>query len=239
MLTKINGLPAHVLGIRASGKVTKEDMEQVLLPSLDELADRTGQLNYLLVLDTDVQNFTIGAWWQDMIAGLKHFPHWRRIAVVTDQNPVEVFTDLFELGVPGNSKGFTHGQLEEAKIWVTLNCSKPISPKTHAVIDYVLVSSLLVLPALLKMNKDARLIYAAEAAVLLPYVALTKQPLAVKGLIPFETHGKIDRFNIAQFAAQTLLPPFRKQRNALIFNIAFTAVAGLTVLLTNWKVKQV
>ena len=66
-----------------------------------------------------------------------------------------------------------------------------------------------------------------------PYVALTKQPAALKGLIPFRTHMKIDPFNIAQFAAQSLLPSFRKHRKELIYNLAFTAIAGLTVLLTD------
>ena len=113
--------------------------------------------------------------------------------------------------------------------------AKPISSKGHAIIDYAFIGSLLALPSLLKMNKQAKLIYAAEAALLLPYAALTKQPLAVKGLIPFKTHGKIDPINVAQFAAQSFLPAFRKNRKELIFNIAITAVAGLAVLLTDWK----
>ncbi len=113
--------------------------------------------------------------------------------------------------------------------------TKPISPKTHALIDYALTGAMLTLPMLLKMNKNAKLLYAAEAAVLIPYVALTKQPLALKGMIPFKTHRKIDTFNIAQFAMQSLLPMFRKHRKELLFNIAFTGIAGLSVLLTDWK----
>lgn len=241
MLTKIENLPPHVLGIQATGEVTAEDMNEVLRPALDELANRTGKLNYLLVLDTPVQEFTAGAWWQDMLAGLKHFTDWNRIAVVTGQPIVETFTDLFELGVPGRSKGFKPGELEAAKSWVSQTANepfKPISPKAHALIDYALVGALLTLPSLLKMNKKAKLIYAAEAAVLLPYVALTEQPVAVKGLIPMETHGKIDPFNVAQFAAQTFFKPFHKTRKELIFNVAFTAIAGLTVLLTNYQEKR-
>jgi len=113
--------------------------------------------------------------------------------------------------------------------------TKPISPKWHALIDYGLIGALLTLPSLLKMERKARLIYAAEAAILLPYVALTKQPASVKDLIPFKTHGKIDPFNIAQFAAQSLLPVFRKNRKELVFNVAFTAIAALTVWLTDYK----
>jgi hypothetical protein len=111
----------------------------------------------------------------------------------------------------------------------------PISPKTHALLDYALTGSLLVLPYLLGMNKKAKQIYAAEALILLPYVALTRQPLAIKGLIPFKTHGKIDTLNIAQFALQSFFKPFRKTNKELVYNIAFTALSGLTVLLTDWK----
>ncbi|MES2456325.1 MAG: hypothetical protein V4594_12325 [Bacteroidota bacterium] len=114
---------------------------------------------------------------------------------------------------------------------------KIISPKQHAIIDYALTGALLLLPTLLKMNKKVKLTYAAEAAILLPYIALTRQPAALKGLIPFKTHGKIDPFNIAQFALQSLVPAFRRNRKELIFNLAFTAIAGATVLLTDWKGK--
>lgn len=112
--------------------------------------------------------------------------------------------------------------------------AKPISPKLHSLIDYALVGSLFTVPSLLGLNQKAKKIYTAEALALWGYVALTDQPLAVKPLIPFPTHGKIDPFNIAQFALQTGLPAFRKQRKALIFNLGFTALAGLTVWLTDW-----
>ena len=104
MLTTINNLPGHVFGVRASGEVTRADMENVLLPGLDRLAARTGKLNYLLVLETGVQNFKLAAWWEDMKTGLKHYTDWNRIAVVTDQKAVEWFTDIFQFTVPGKSK---------------------------------------------------------------------------------------------------------------------------------------
>ena len=112
--------------------------------------------------------------------------------------------------------------------------TKLLSPKAHGIIDYVLVSSLLTLPSLFGFSKKVKTIYTAEALALLLYVALTDQPAAVKPLIPFTTHGKIDPFNVGQFALQTALKPFRKDKKAMLFNIAFTAVAGLAVLFTDW-----
>ena len=116
--------------------------------------------------------------------------------------------------------------------------TKLISPKNHALMDYVLVGSLLIVPALLKFNKKARNIYAAEALALLPYVALTKQPLAAKGIIPFKTHGKIDALNVGLFALKTLFKPFQKSKKVMLYNIAFTTISGLSVLLTDWKASK-
>jgi hypothetical protein len=111
--------------------------------------------------------------------------------------------------------------------------SKIISPKQHVLLDYALVGSLLILPRLLKLNKKVISLYACEAAALLPYLALTS-----KGIIRYRTHRKIDPYNVAQFALQSLLPAVRRSKKALLFNVAFTAVAGLTVLLTDWKAKD-
>ena len=110
----------------------------------------------------------------------------------------------------------------------------PISPKLHGLVDYGLVASLLVLPTALGFSRTVRRLYAAEAAALLVYVALTDQPVAVLPLIPFRTHGRIDPFNVLNFAAHSLLKPFREDARAQLFNAVFTALAGATVALTDW-----
>ena len=119
MLQFIKDLEPHVVGIHAIGEVTKEDMETVLMPRIDELVQRQGEINYLLVLETDVKNFTVGAWWEDLKVGLKNFTKWNKIAVVSDQKGVEWFTDAFRFFIPGKSKGFSVDQLDEAVKWIT------------------------------------------------------------------------------------------------------------------------
>ncbi|QHS56786.1 STAS/SEC14 domain-containing protein [Mucilaginibacter sp. 14171R-50] len=118
MLQFINDLEPHVVGIHATGEVTKEDIENVLMPRIDELVARQGEINYLLVLDTDVQNWTMGAWWNDIKVGLKNFTKWNKIAVVSDQKGVQWVTDAFRFFVPGNSKGFSLAQLDQAVEWI-------------------------------------------------------------------------------------------------------------------------
>ena len=119
MLTILHDLPPHVVGVRATGAITKQDFDEVLKPALDALVKRTGRINYLLLLETTVSNFTIGAWLDDIVMGLKHFTHWRRIAIVTNEKVVEKFSDAFGFIVPGECKGFTLGELPAAKEWVS------------------------------------------------------------------------------------------------------------------------
>ncbi|WP_316803335.1 STAS/SEC14 domain-containing protein [Pedobacter nototheniae] len=119
MLTEIAGLPENVFGVRATGEVNADDLKSVLLPGLKKLVDRFGEIRYLLVLDTDVKNFTAGAWVQDAKAGLQNFSSWKKIAVLSHEKGVEWFTDVFTMVTPGSSKGFKPEELKEAKAWLT------------------------------------------------------------------------------------------------------------------------
>lgn len=118
MLTEITGLPDHVFGVRATGEVTSEDLKNVLLPGLERTAARFNEIRYLLVLETDVKNFTAGAWIQDAKAGLQNFTKWKKIAVVSAEKGVEWFTDIFTIATPGSSKGFKPEEIEQAKAWL-------------------------------------------------------------------------------------------------------------------------
>jgi hypothetical protein len=119
MLQFINDLPTNIIGIHAVGEVTKEDVDTVLIPRLDDLVKRQGEINYLLVLETDAQNFTTGAWLDDIKVGLKHFTKWKRVAVVTDQKSVEWFTsNIFRFLIPGTAKGFPLDELKSAVKWI-------------------------------------------------------------------------------------------------------------------------
>jgi hypothetical protein len=115
----LDDVPANVVGVRAVGNITKEDFENVLLPAFEDLAKRTGQVNFLQLLDTDIKNFTLGAWIDDMKAGLKHFTKWNKVAIVSDQKGVNKFSDLFSYVAPGEFKGFPIAEYEEAKKWVS------------------------------------------------------------------------------------------------------------------------
>ncbi|CAM4210319.1 hypothetical protein SAMN06265348_10651 [Pedobacter westerhofensis] len=168
---------------------------------------------------------------EDIISGARNTDQLEKLQQKVKENPARI---EHKEGTPAVVIVNNGGPEQNHK----QSIGKPLSAKGHALMDYALVASLLLVPHLLGMNKNAKRIYAAEALTLLPYVALTKQPFSIKGLIPFSTHGKIDLFNVSQFALQTLFKPFRSSKKELIFNLSFTAIAGLTVLLTDWKQQQ-
>lgn len=119
MLQFINDLPDHVVGILATGEVDKNDYERVLIPHMKELVEHEGEINYLLVLETDVQNFSAAAWWQDFKLGLKNFTKWKKIAIVTDQASVERLSDMFRHFIPGESRGYKLAELPDAIAWIS------------------------------------------------------------------------------------------------------------------------
>ena len=119
MIEVITGLPAHLTGFRAVGKITSDDYQKIIYPLADSVAKAFGKINYLLVIETPLSNYTAGAWIDDALLGLKHFTKWRRIAIVSEVDGIKKFTNIFGKLVPGEAKGFKMEELPQAKVWVS------------------------------------------------------------------------------------------------------------------------
>ena len=118
MVQILNDLPPHVIGFRATGKVTKDDYENILMPAVDAHSKKFDKINFLLWVDTDVSNYTFGAWVDDALVGLKHFTHWHKVAIISHYDIIKKITNIFGHLVPGIYKGFQVTELEAAKKWV-------------------------------------------------------------------------------------------------------------------------
>ncbi|GEO10831.1 STAS/SEC14 domain-containing protein [Segetibacter aerophilus] len=118
MLQIMKDVPTGVVGVRALGKVTEEDYKTSIVPALEKASKEFGEINFLMVLETDLGNFTPGAWMQDAKASLKHFAKWNKIAIVSDQKIVEKLAHVFTYISPAEAKGFPVSDIELAKGWV-------------------------------------------------------------------------------------------------------------------------
>ena len=119
MINIITDAPANVAAFKATGEVEKEDYDKIVIPAIDALVKQQDTINFLLVLDTSITEFSAGALLKDIGVGLKHFTKWHKMAIVSESTGINTFTDFFSYIAPGQAKGFTHAQLEEATEWVS------------------------------------------------------------------------------------------------------------------------
>ena len=117
MIELLSNLPTNVVGFKATGEVTKDDYEQIVFPQIEKHLNEGFKLNYVFVIETSLKNFTPGAWMEDAWLGLKKIAKWRRVAIVSDVESVRKFTDTIGHFLPGEYKGFTIFELNNALIW--------------------------------------------------------------------------------------------------------------------------
>lgn len=118
MIQILPSIPKNIAAFRATGKVTKEDYQQVMAPRVNELVNTYGELNFFFVIDTELKDFTLGAWFQDALLGLSHLASWKRAAIIID-NPAAIrFTDAFSILAPGEFRGFSKDRYSEALEWI-------------------------------------------------------------------------------------------------------------------------
>lgn len=120
MIERIEAMPAGTLGLRASGKLTKDDYTDVLEPALAE-AVAAGAVRLVFVL-TEFDGVAAGAWIEDLKTGLRtrirDHREWQRMALVTDVEWVAKAMRAFAWLAPGEIRTFELGELEVAKAWV-------------------------------------------------------------------------------------------------------------------------
>lgn len=119
MIQHLSDLPKNIVGFKATGEITEKDFTDIVLPKVKELIDATDTLNYLLILETELNNFTIGAWMKDIMMGIKHITKWNRVAIVSDVVAIRSFTNFFSYLIPGEFKGFEHIALQDAIDWIS------------------------------------------------------------------------------------------------------------------------
>jgi hypothetical protein len=120
MIERIEGMPTGTVGLRASGKLSRDDYREVLEPALNE-AIESGEIRLVFLL-TDFDGLEPGAWIEDAKTGLgawvRHHSAWKRFALVTDVEWVGKAMRMFAWLAPGEVRVYGLGQLEEAKRWV-------------------------------------------------------------------------------------------------------------------------
>ena len=120
MIERIEEMPAGTIGLRASGKLTREDYQQVLEPALQEGVE-SGELRLLFEMPS-FDGLEPGAVIDDVETGLRAWVRdhrsWKRFAFVTDVEWLVRTMRAFAWLAPGEVRVFSLGELDVAREWV-------------------------------------------------------------------------------------------------------------------------
>ncbi|HEY4780163.1 MAG TPA: STAS/SEC14 domain-containing protein [Solirubrobacterales bacterium] len=120
MIERIGEMPPGTIGLRAAGKLSRDDYREVLEPALREGID-SGEIRLVFSL-TDFHGLEPGAWIEDAKTGLgawvRNHSAWKRFALVTDVEWVAKAMRAFAWMAPGEVRVFAIDQLEAAKGWI-------------------------------------------------------------------------------------------------------------------------
>ena len=107
-----------LLEFRMSGAVTDEDYKSVLVPAIDKAIEQSDRIRVLIVLESDLKDFTLGAMMDDARMGLKHWRGFDRVAVVTGSAGMRRTIKAFWVFMPCPVKVFAPDEIDEARRWL-------------------------------------------------------------------------------------------------------------------------
>jgi len=118
MLERLQDLPAGLTGLRAKGKVTKEDYAEVVHPLLEEARREGKRLRFFYEFGPEFEGFTAGAAWADARVGIHYLRLFERCAIVTDMHWLRDAMQIMGGMMPCPVKVFPESERADAIAWL-------------------------------------------------------------------------------------------------------------------------
>jgi hypothetical protein len=113
--------------------------------------------------------------------------------------------------------------------------AKPISPSAHGAIDYGFLALMTTVPPLLGLTGSARLLPRLFGGAQGALNAVTDHPLAVRRLVPFAVHGRVEKWGGPAFVALPLISGALRQPRARAFFGGTLLLLLANYNLTDWE----
>ena len=111
-------VPDTMLGFRASGNITREDFQGIVVPEVCRLVRQRKDLNFLLWLEPPVSAIKCDKWVREAwVNGFRKLSAWNRAALVSDSEAVRHFAQAFRVFAKGEFRSFIKADLNKAVAW--------------------------------------------------------------------------------------------------------------------------
>ena len=107
----------NILGVKATGKLTSREFQEVLVPRLKAMIQEHGQVRVLFSLEEDFQGWDLEALQQEAF-GPQHRDDFQRIAVVGGSWWLSLQMKFVATLISGEVKNFSQAELPEAWTWI-------------------------------------------------------------------------------------------------------------------------
>jgi hypothetical protein len=118
MIELLEGFPANVIAVSATGQVTAKDYESTLTPAVEALLSRQDKIRIYYELGSRFSGIDPGAMWQDLKLGVGHLSRWERVAIVTDVEFIGHAVNAFRFLMPGDLRVFATADAAAARAWI-------------------------------------------------------------------------------------------------------------------------
>ncbi len=118
MIEILKDVPDGVVAVRASGTLTREEYDEVVVPLLDEARRAGRRLRCLCEVGADYRGLTPGAAWEDVTLGLRSLHLFDGCAVVSDVGWVRGTSRLVRFLMPCPVRVFDERDRDKAAAWL-------------------------------------------------------------------------------------------------------------------------
>ncbi len=132
MLERMQDLPAGIYGVRATGKVSKEDYDRIVAPLLEEARREGRRIRFLYHFAPGFAGFTASGAWEDAEIGLRYLRLFERCAIVSDKDWIRGASRVVGTLLPCPVRVFRDIERDDAVAWLA-------APAAAAQLDHRLI----------------------------------------------------------------------------------------------------
>ncbi len=119
MIELLKDFPGNVVALSASGQVTRDDYQKVVVPAVEKALGQHEKVRLYYQIGPDFSGIDPGAMWADTKVGMGHFLRWERIAVITDVEWIKLSVMAFGFLMPAQVNVYSTAEADAARKWIS------------------------------------------------------------------------------------------------------------------------